>query len=113
MTEKSKGLSVDFLILIMKGFPALEITSYSRRRCLLRSINLVSGCRPSGIGFRSAMSSLIESSDRMTIDSYWLTFGHGYATLPLGVLRESDCMANHPKPSAKNAEGRGAKKSFT
>jgi len=63
------------------------------------------------MGFFSAINSLIASSVSVgvSIDFYSLTFRHGCATLPLGALR----VANHPKPSAKNAEGETRKKPFT
>ena len=42
-----------------------------------------------------------------------VTFGHECATLPSRSAARVGLMANHPKPSAKNAEGETRKKPFT
>jgi len=106
MAEKLKGFSIDCLTATTKELPVTHCTSYSRRMCWFLSASMESGQRPSGMGFRSSINSLIDASDsRMTIEVRGLTFRHHYATLRSGSVAFTDRVANRPKPSSKNEQG--------
>src|SRR6266404_2967111 len=102
MTEKFSGLSSFCRMAITKCSPVAPSTSNSTRALRFRvTILLVSGCKPSGIGLRAAMSAAIAESVRM------LTGGIGFLKIDFhdASRHTPSVTARRPKPSAKNEPG--------